>query len=259
MIEKIQPPMHGTYDRRAQLIHDALLEGLQAEYGEKLAAIKRGSGQNLTFSWELPARVGVTISKSPGNADPMVWVRRNDPTGKTTPDSDWKNECAQRSLMDRCYDLAAIMEMIKGAVDYNRSRSLLHDENAGSMESELAGVEIPEGWEISRDAKTGLYTLRQLVALQGVRLENVKKAISFIGKMEKAALAAKKSGAAKKGDDPEVAQGDTPPEPPPVAPMGSHIRRIGSPATPAAPATSAEPTPPSPPIESVPEASPSDE
>lgn len=254
MIDKIQPPMQGTYERRARLIHDALAVGIQAEFGEKLTAAKRGSGQKLVFCWELPDRVSVTISKSPGSADPMIWVMRSDPTGKTTPDSDWRNESTQRSLTDRSYDLAAIMETVKGAVDYNRSRSLLHAENSGTMKTELDGVVIPDGWEISRDARTGLYTIRQVVVMQGVRLENVKKAIGFISQMEEAALASKQPGAEKKNEDPSEPQGDTPPEPPPAAPMGAHIRRIGSPPLPPPPEESAPEIPPeeTPPSETPP-------
>ena len=184
MTAKFQPPSHGPYARRATLVHDALAPLLQKEFGRDLRFAKRGGDQTLIFVWDLPHRVQVNISKSAGNADPTIWIHRNDPAGHPGPGGDWKNEPIQRDYESQSYDLEAIMGKIRAAVTYNRERSESHSANVKAMVTELEGIPIPkEGVEVVRDEKTGLYTIRHTIHVKGVELEDAKATLRKISQI----------------------------------------------------------------------------
>ena len=196
MANKIMPPTHGPYQRRADLVHAALAVLIQEEYGKTVIALKRGSDQNLTYTWGLSDRVTVIMRKSAGSGDPAVWVNRADPTGRTDPKSDWKNEVVERSYGDKTYDLDAIMAKIKGAVDHNRNHGQEDTENKKAMLEELKGVPMLSGADVRRDPKTGLYTIHQEMSVKDVKLEEAKRLLTELSKL----------GAAPKGEQSPVKQ-----------------------------------------------------
>ncbi len=183
MANKIAPPTHGPYKRRAEIVHAALTPLIQATYGPTVVALKRGSDQNLTHTWDLPDRVTVIMRKSAGNADPSIWINRADPTGRIDPTSDWKNEAIERSYGDKTYDLDAIMTKIKGAVEHNRNHAQEDTENQKVMLKELKGIPRPEGVRIQRDSKTGLYTMHHEMSFKGIKLEEVKRLLAGFDKI----------------------------------------------------------------------------
>lgn len=177
MANKIVPPGHGPYSRRADVLHNALALLIQKEYGKTTVAAKRGSDQNLVFTWLLPEGVTVVMRKSAGNGDPTVWVNRADPTGRTDPNGDWKNVPCERTRKDQTYDLDAILETSKLAVEYNRNHMTEDVENKKVMAEELKGVPMPGGVKVQRDPKSGLYTIRQELAFKGIKLEDAKRVL----------------------------------------------------------------------------------
>ena len=185
MANKIAPPSHGPYSRRADLVHTALAALIQKEYGKTTVAAKRGSDQNLAYNWDLPDRVTVIIRKSAGTGDPTVWINRADPTGRTDPNGDWKNEAVERAYKDKTYDLDAIMAKIKGAVEHNRNHVTEGAENKKAMQEELKGVAL-NGADVRRDPKSGLYTIRQELSFKNVKLEEVKRLLTEVSKISAA-------------------------------------------------------------------------
>ncbi len=187
MTDKFQPPTTGPYSRRATLVHDALVPLLQKEFGKELRFTKRGGDQTLIFVWDLPHRVQVNISKSAGSADPSIWINREDPTGRTSPLGDWKNEQIQRNYQDQSYNLKAVMDKVISAVVYNRERATAHGDNVKAMVTELEGIPVSDGVEVSRDEKTGLYTLRHTIYVKDVKLEDAKGILEQVNQISEAA------------------------------------------------------------------------
>jgi len=183
MSNKIQPPLHGPYLRRAEVLAQALGVLIQKEYGDKLLPIRRGSDQNLVIRWELPVHVQVVIKKSAGGADPSIWIHRNDPTGTTAVGTDWKNDECGRVYEDKCYDLDAVAEKISKAVAYNRERGDQLESNSKAMLSDLEGTQIPKDVAVSRNPQTGKYTIRHTVALDELTVKDAKSVLGRIGQV----------------------------------------------------------------------------
>ncbi len=186
MTDKFQPPTNGPYSRRATLVHDALVPLLQKEFGQELRFTKRGGDQTLIFVWDLPHRVQVNISKSAGSADPSIWINREDPTGRPGPLGDWKNEQIQRNYQDQSYDLKAVMDKVIVAVAHNREHSTAHSDNVKAMVTELEGIQVADGVEVSRDAKTGLYAIRHTMYVKDVKLEDAKGILQQVNQISEA-------------------------------------------------------------------------
>lgn len=178
---KVKPPMHGPYARRAELLQTALGALLRAKYGkDNMTFTKRGSDQHLTFSWVLESRVKVQISKGANTADPSIWILRGDPLGRPAHSSDWKNEEVRRVYKGKYYDLDAVMAKIDAAVTYNKERAEEDSQNAKSMAKELGGLPVPGGTEISRDPTTGRYTIRATVAVENVDVAEARATLKKI-------------------------------------------------------------------------------
>jgi hypothetical protein len=175
--ERIQPPIHGPYNRRAEVVVAELSLGLAEKFGTGIKCARRDFDQKKTYSWELPSRVKICVEKAAGSADPAVWVLRRDPHNTPSPGGDWKNQEFGRSLKDKHYHLGEIIEKAAAAVTYNQERSATQGQNADAMKAELEGLEIPAFASITRDPATGKYELKLSATFKNIDAGELKRLV----------------------------------------------------------------------------------
>jgi len=191
------------------MLLDALAPRLEKEFGRVDGKyIKRDSGEKAHYTWTLPCRVSVFLTKGAGNADPAVWINREDPHKTPHPLGDWKNEDIRRDIKTSSYDVDEIMDKVRCAVTYNRERMADRAANDQAVTAELEGLAAPTGTSIQRDASTGFYTISYTARREAVSLTDAKTFIrQLVALVEPAVSSVPAESAAPAVPAVEAAQG----------------------------------------------------